>query len=201
MSGEDFFETLELFAIAWLEADGGLDAFLPAAVKEESLLRREAEIAVLPNAVLQDAEIFEEFADVDCFGAGDRDVVRGPWVGGDFVFSPAGVAAGGVVHFEQSEIGEAAFAEAPCGAQAGDSAADDDDGEFFGFRWRGERGVIAELVAELRGFVDEGAGDWAVGFQGEADQGGAGGGQEIAAAHWSLWMAGRTKGRGADGPK
>jgi hypothetical protein len=125
---------------------------------------------------LQDAEIFEEFADVDCFGSGDRDVVRGPRVGGDFVFAPACVAAGGGVHFEEDEVGEAAFAEAPGGGEAGDSAADDDDGEFFGFGGRGERGVVAELMAELRGFVDEGAGDGAVGLQGEADEGGAGGG-------------------------
>ena len=109
--------------------------------------------------------------------------MRGPGVGGDFVFAPAGVAAGGVVHFEEDEIGEAAFAEAPCGAEAGDAAADDDDGEFFGFGWRREGGVVAELVAELGGFVDEGAGDGAIGFQGEADEGGAGVGEEVAAAH------------------
>jgi hypothetical protein len=36
--------------------------------------------------------------------------------------------------------------------------------------------MIAELVAKLGGFVDEGAADLAIGFQGEADEGGAGGG-------------------------
>src|SRR5580704_1197779 len=174
MSGDNFFEALELFAIAGLEADGGLDAFLPAAVEEEALLRGEAEIALVPDSVLQDAEIFEQFADVNGFWAGDGNIVRGPGVGGDFVFAPAGVAAGGVVHFEEHEVGEAAFAEAPRGAEAGDSTADDDDGEFFGFGWRLERGVVAELVAELGGFVDEGPGDGAVGFQGEADEGGGG---------------------------
>jgi hypothetical protein len=102
--------------------------------------------------------------------------VRSPWVGGDFVFAPAGVAAGGVVHFEEDEVGEAAFTEAPCGTEAGDAAADDDNGEFLGFGWRREGGVVAELVAELGGFVDEGTGDGAIGFQGEADEGGAGGG-------------------------
>ena len=65
MCGEDFFEALELFAVFWFEADGGFDALLPAAVEEEALLRREAEIALVPDAVLQDAEIFEEFANVD----------------------------------------------------------------------------------------------------------------------------------------
>ena len=39
MGGEDFFEALELFAVSRFEADGGLDAFLPAAVEEEALLR------------------------------------------------------------------------------------------------------------------------------------------------------------------
>ena len=137
---------------------------MPAAVEEEALLGREAEVALVPDAVLEDAEIFEKFADVDRFGAGDGDVVRGPWVGGDFVFAPAGVAAGSVVHFEEDEVGEAAFTETPCGAEASDAAADNHDGEFFGFGWRRGRGVVAELVAELGGFVDEGAGDGAVGF-------------------------------------
>ncbi|HUE44207.1 MAG TPA: hypothetical protein VMP12_11600 [Candidatus Sulfotelmatobacter sp.] len=41
--------------------------------------------------------------------------------------------------------------------------------------------MVAKLVAGLRGFIDEGAGDGAVGFQRKADQCGAGGGQEIAA--------------------
>src|SRR5262249_18433935 len=157
--GESFFEALELFAVARLESDGGLNSLLPAAVEEKAFLRREAKIAVVPDAVLQNAEVFKEFADVNGFGTGDGDVVRGPRVGGDFVFAPTGVAAGGVVHFEENEVGEAAFAEAPCGAEAGDSAADDDDRKFFAFRWWGKRGVVAELVAELGGFVDEGAGD------------------------------------------
>src|SRR5579859_2555039 len=109
MSGENFFEALELFAVCGLESDGGLDAFLPTAVKEEALLRGEAEIALVPDSVLQNAEIFKEFADVNGFRAGDGDVVRGPGVGGDFVFAPAGVAAGVVVHFKEDEIGEATF--------------------------------------------------------------------------------------------
>jgi len=55
-------------------------------------------------------------------------------------------------------------AEAPSGAESGDATADDDDGEFFGFGWRGERSVVAELVTELGGFVDEGTGDGTVRF-------------------------------------
>jgi hypothetical protein len=52
---------------------------------------------------------------------------------------------------------------------------------FFDFGWRRERGVVAKLMAELRGLVDEGTSDLAVRFQGEADEGGAGRRQEIAA--------------------
>src|SRR5579872_5420268 len=143
MGSENFFEALELFAIAGPEADGGLDAFLPAAVEEEALLRGEAEIALVPDSVLQNAEIFKEFADVNGFWAGDGNVVRGPGVGGDFVFAPASVAAGVVVHFEEDEIAEAAFAEAPCGGESGDAAADDDDSRLFDFGWRLERSMVS----------------------------------------------------------
>ena len=68
--GEEIFEMLELVAIFLREADGGLDAVLPAAVEEKPLLRREAEVALFPLAIFQDAEIFEEFADVFGFGPG-----------------------------------------------------------------------------------------------------------------------------------
>jgi hypothetical protein len=46
---------LELVAIFFGEADGRLDAILPAAVKKEPLLRREAEVALFPLAIFQDA--------------------------------------------------------------------------------------------------------------------------------------------------
>ena len=136
---EKIFETLKLFAVFLREADGRLDAVLPAAVEEEALLRRETEVALFPLAIFQDAEIFEEFADVFGFGAGHGDVVRGPGVGGDFVFAPAGVAAGLGIHFEENEIGEAAFAQTPGGAQSGDAAANDDDWEFFDALRRAEK--------------------------------------------------------------
>ena len=106
---------LELVAVLLREDISRFEAVLPAAVNEEALLWREAEIALFPLAVFQDAEVFEEFADVDSFGTGDRDVVGGPGVGGDFVFAPAGVAACLGIHFEEDEIGEAAFAKAPGG--------------------------------------------------------------------------------------
>ncbi len=95
---------LKLVAVFLGEADGGFDAVLPAAVKKEPLLRREAEVALFPLAIFEDAKIFEEFANVFGFGAGNGDVVRGPRIGGDFVFAPARVAAGLRIHFQEDEI-------------------------------------------------------------------------------------------------
>ena len=57
--------------------------------------------------------------------------MRGPGIGSDFVFAPAGVAAGLRIHFQEDEIGEAAFAEAPSGAETGDASANDNDWKFF----------------------------------------------------------------------
>ena len=159
---EEIFEMLKLVAIFLREADGGLEAVLPAAVEEKALLRSETEIALFPLAIFQDAEIFEEFANVFGFGTGDGDVVRGPGIGGDFVFAPAGVAAGLGIHFQQNEIGEAAFAEAPGGAESGDAAANDDDRKFFDALRRRKRGAVAQEVAHLEGIVDERAGDRAI---------------------------------------
>src|SRR5260370_15019332 len=56
---EKIFEALKLVAIFLREADGGLKAVLPAAVKEQALLRRETEVALFPLAIFQYAQIFE----------------------------------------------------------------------------------------------------------------------------------------------
>ena len=136
---EEIFEALKLVAIFRREADRGLDAFLPAAVEEKPLLRGEAEVALVPLAIFQDAEFFEQFADVFGFGTGHGNVMRGPGISGDFVFAPAGIAAGLRIHFEKDEIGEAALAQTPGRAQAGDAAADDDDGNFFDALRGGEK--------------------------------------------------------------
>ena len=84
-------------------------------------------MALFPDAVAQHAQFFEQFAHQRGLLAGNRNVVRGPGIGGDFVFTPAGVAAGLLLHFEQHEVVEAALIEPPCGAQSGDAAADDDE--------------------------------------------------------------------------
>jgi hypothetical protein len=86
----------------------------------------------------------------------------GPRVRGDFVFSPTRISAGGVIHFQENEIGEAALAQAPGGAQSCDSAADDHYGDFLDSLWGGKARTVAEEMPGLEGFVDEGAGDGAV---------------------------------------
>ena len=54
-----------------------------------------------------------------------------------------------LVHFEQDEVGEASFAQAPGGAQAGDAAADDDDGDFLDAFWSREACAIAQEMSGL----------------------------------------------------
>src|SRR5271170_2179032 len=103
------FEMLKLIAIFLCQAHGRFETVLPASVEEKALLRGETKIALFPLAILQDAEIFEQFTNVFGFGAGDGDVVRGPGIRGDFVFAPASVAASLRIHFQQNEIREAAF--------------------------------------------------------------------------------------------
>jgi len=76
-----------------------------------------------------------------------------------------GVAAGFGIHFKEDEISEAAFAKAPGGAESGDSAPNDHDGEFFGALRRRKGGTVAEEMAHLEGIVYERAGDGAIGFE------------------------------------
>ena len=51
-----------IFAIAAGGGDLRLDAFLPAAVQKQPLLRREAQAALVPFAVFEDAQLFEQLA-------------------------------------------------------------------------------------------------------------------------------------------
>jgi hypothetical protein len=174
---------LKLVAILLCESDGGLKAVLPPTVEKEALLRREAEVALLPLAIFQDAEIFEEFADVFGLGTWDGNIVRGPGIGGDFVFAPASVASSLRIHFEQNEIGEAAFAQAPGSAQAGYAAADNYDRKFLDVLGGRKRRAVAQEMTHLKGIVDEGAGDGAVRFEGESDEGGTSSAEKLAAAN------------------
>ena len=88
----------------------------------------------------------------------------------DATGAATGVATGLGVHLEKDKIGEAALAKAPSSAEAGDSTADDDDGNFFDTLRRGKRGAIAQEMTHLEGIVDEGAFDLSFTFEGEADE-------------------------------
>ena len=121
-------------------------------------------------AVLQDSKIFEKFADIFGLWAGDRNIVGGPGIRRDFVFAPAGVAAGLGVHFEEDEIGEAALAKTPGSAKTGDSAAYDDDREFFDALCRGEPRAVSQQMAHLERIVDERAFDFFLTLEGETDE-------------------------------
>lgn len=168
--GEEIFEALELIAVFLRQADGRLDTFLPATEQEKAFLRRKNEIAFFPLVVFEDAEVFEELADIQGFGAGNGNVVSSPWIRGDFVFAPTGVAAGLSIHFEQNKIGEASFAEAPGGAEAGNAAANNNDGKLFDAFGGRKSGAVTQEVAHLEGVVDETPLDAAVGFEGESDE-------------------------------
>ncbi len=109
--------------------------------------------------------------------------MRGPGIGGDFVFAPAGVAAGLLIHFEKDEIGEAALAKTPRRAEAGDSAADNDNGEFFDALRCGESRAVAQQVADLEGIVDERAFDLSFTLERKADERGAAQSEKFATAH------------------
>ena len=167
---EKILEMLKLVAVFLRETDGGLDAVLPAAVEKKPLLRREAEIALIPLAVLQHAEIFEQFADVHGLGSGNRHVMRGPGIRADFVFAPARVSSGLRIHFQNNEIREAALAQTPRRAESGDSSAHDDDGNFLDALRRRKRSAVAQQVAHLKGIVDERACNWPVRLERESDE-------------------------------
>ena len=133
-------------------------------------------------AIFEDAEIREEFADVFGLRAGDRNVVSGPRISRDFVFTPAGVAAGLSVHFQKNKIAEAALAKTPSGAESGDSAANNDHREFFSALAGWKRGTVAQEMAHLKGIVDERAFDLAFAFEGKTNERGAAETEKLAAA-------------------
>src|SRR5260370_27617139 len=126
--------------------------------------------------------MLEEFADVYSLWPGDRYVMRSPRIRRDFVLAPTGVAAGLLIHFEKDEIGEAALAKAPRGAETGNSTADDDDGEFFRALCRGKPGAVAQEMPHLEGIVDERAFDLSFTFERETDERRATESEELAAA-------------------
>ena len=116
-----------------------LDAFLPTAVDEQALLRGEAQRAIVPFAVVQQPEFFEQLARQRFALGRHRHIVRRPWEPADLVFAPTRIAAGLGFHLEQHEIAKAALVEMPGGVEARHAAADDHDrNSLLPFR-RGER--------------------------------------------------------------
>jgi hypothetical protein len=98
------------------------------------------------------------------------------------VLAPARVAAGLIVQLEQDEIEKTAAEESPAGGEAGDTAADDDDGDADGFdRARADCAVTNSMTAS-GSILDETAFDAALGFLAEADERGA----EGAPAYWAM---------------
>src|SRR5215472_764870 len=153
--GEQVFEPLKLVAVFLRETDSRLDTILPAAVKKESFLRRKREIALFPLVIFEDPEILEELTNVNGLRARNRNIVGGPGIGGDFVFSPAGISTRLGVHFEKNKISEAALAKTPSGAETRNSASNDNHGKFFRAFCRRKRGAVAQEVAHLEGVVDK----------------------------------------------
>jgi hypothetical protein len=143
-------------------------------VEKKAFLRRETQTALVPFAVFQNAEVFEEFAGERLMRAWHRNVMGGPGIGGDFIFAAARVASGFRLHFQDDEIAKAFLLKTPCRSQPGDSSANDDDGDFFLSFWCGERSTIAKAMAEGEAVVDELSFDAFFGFCGETDEGGGG---------------------------
>jgi hypothetical protein len=75
-----------------------------------------------------------------------------------------------LIHFEKDEIGEAAPAKTPRGAEARDSTAHNDDGDFFDALRCGEPGAVSQEMADLEGIVDERSFNLFSTFEGKADE-------------------------------
>jgi hypothetical protein len=108
--------------------------------------------------------------------------VRGPGIGGDFIFAPTRIASGLRIHFEQNEIGEAAFAQAPGSAQAGYATADNYDRKFLDVLGGRKRRAVAQEMTHLKGIVDEGASDGSICFERESNEGCTSGAEKFSAA-------------------
>jgi hypothetical protein len=139
-------------------------------VDEEAFLGGVAEPALVPYAVLEQAELLAEGAYVVGVGRREREIVGGPGVGGDFVFACAGIAAGFGLHFEEDEVVEAGAFEPPAGGESGDAASDDDEGHLAGVFDGRDADAIADEVAAVLGFEDEAALERAVSLEAEAKQ-------------------------------
>ena len=92
-----------------------------------------------------------------------------PRIRGNLVFSPARVAAGLVIHFEQNEIREPFLLEPPRSTQTGNSAPDNNNRGFQNLFRRRKTRVIAQLMAQLKRVVYKRAGYWRITFERQTD--------------------------------
>ena len=81
-------ELSELLVVPRRQADPRLQSLLPPSMEKEPFLGGEAEVALIPNAVLENAKLFEQLADQCRPFVRDRDLIGGPRVGGDVVLAP-----------------------------------------------------------------------------------------------------------------
>src|SRR3989442_739306 len=119
-----------LLLVLWGRTQHRLDAFLPASVKEQPLLRRVAELSFVPPAIHQNPQLLEKLADERGFFIRYWYIVSGPGIGADLVRAPAGVAASLGFHLEQDKVAEAPFVEAPGGRQSRHAAAHNNQGDL-----------------------------------------------------------------------
>ena len=126
----------------------GLEAGLPFALREQALLRREAEGALVPSRVGEHAELAKQLAGERGSRTRHGDVVRGPRIARDRVLAAARVAARLALELEQNEVAKAATIELPRRAQSGDAATDDHDGHAHRATRCGHRYAVAQPMPD-----------------------------------------------------
>ena len=136
-----------------------LDAGVPLPVHEQSFLRREAEITLLPFAIPQHTKLFEQLPDECRAWAWNGDIVRGPRVGRDVVLTGTCVTARSRPELQQGEVAHAAAVELPSRRQTGDAGANDRNVHAKAFARRGRPLSVAKRVADAHPVVDEAASD------------------------------------------
>src|SRR5579862_2028187 len=78
----------KLLTIFLTQPNRRLNALLPPSIQEQSLLRREAQISLLPLAVLEDSQLLKQLPHVNRLGPRHRHIVCGPRIRRDLVLSP-----------------------------------------------------------------------------------------------------------------
>jgi hypothetical protein len=136
-----------------------LETGLPLALREQALLRREAERALVPTGVGEHAQLAKQLARERGSWTRHGDVVRGPRIARHRILATTRIAPRLALELEQNEVAEAAPIELPRGAQTGDAAADDHDGHAHRATRCGRRCAIAQAVPDGGALVDPSAGD------------------------------------------